>query len=564
MKTKILVLSFALALSANLRAQVTIGELSEPTAGALLDLNKATKGGLALSNVKIEHLYEIPVGFPCISTPGDVTAQVKQEFTGAMVYHTGENNIAAGIYVWNGTNWAPVKENCLPLTEANLTLTAPSFAKVNTEVSFSASANTSEICSGGETYSWSVTPAATVQSPSAANTSIQFPAAGTYTVKVKMGNRYTDPATSVPAEKEKIVEITTDGGPTPAMLNSNYGLVGEACLDVLKPNAGQNPAVYAARKPGFPGGSYEKTYKFVHTAAYSDLSLDYIDPSNLVEKITVHPPASAAASGTAVDNYYEKEFKIQFNSNIQDLVPDDGNFLSVQLIASYKPDGSTETKLAYLEIRVEDGTCVCPAKISATQWKNFACHNLGGEDILSSSQLITRAHHGDWYRWGAKTVSVQNLDATTDNSPAGWNDETNASAPYTPYYQDSQTYGSGVDWIAANDPCPAGWRLPVAAELAGLVSTSNNSWIGVGPWGGHGNTQFGNVKKVGDYLYLPAAGNRNTGNGSMRYRGGNGSYWSNSANGSYGKAMNFSGGNQNLDIYIARSYGYSVRCVAVE
>jgi hypothetical protein len=97
MRTKILVLSAALALSANLRAQVSIGELAEPASGALLDLNKAVKGGLALSNVKIEHLYEIPVGFPGISTPGDVTDQVKQEFT-------GENNIAAGIYVWNSTN----------------------------------------------------------------------------------------------------------------------------------------------------------------------------------------------------------------------------------------------------------------------------------------------------------------------------------------------------------------------------------------------------------------------------------------------------------------------------
>jgi hypothetical protein len=72
----------------------------------------------------------------------------------------------------------PVKENCLPLTEANLTLTAPFFGLVDKELSFSASANTSEICSGEETYSWSVTPAANtvVQTPLAANTSIKFTA----------------------------------------------------------------------------------------------------------------------------------------------------------------------------------------------------------------------------------------------------------------------------------------------------------------------------------------------------------------------------------------------------
>jgi uncharacterized protein (TIGR02145 family) len=556
MRTKILVLSVALVLSANLHAQVTIGELVEPTAGAILDLNKAIKGGLTLSTVDLDNFYTIPNGFPGITSQADVTTSVKTGFIGALVYNTGVKNPPAGIYVWNGTNWAPIKENCAPLTPGNLTLAGLPFAKPNDNLTFSVSTNTSAICSGGETYSWSVTPATnTVQTPSAAKTSITFTATGTYKVKVAVTNRYSD----LPALKEMEVIVTAGGGPTPAMLNGNYGIVGETCLDVMKPNAGQDPAVYADRKAGFPGGNYEKTYKFIHTDAYSDLSLDYVDPANLVEAITVYPPASSSADGTAVDAYYEKEFKIRFRPNIQDLVPANGDSLTVQLIASYKPNGSTEeTKLAYLEIRVEDGTCVCPAKISATEWKNFMCHNLGGEDILSSSQLITRAHHGDWYRFGAAVASLGNI-ADNDGyiDPTDWNSKpifsTNGSWPNT-----------SIDANGIGNPCPAGWQLPTIAEFE--VALANNALARSGTWSDSNTdkTNFSSLLKVGDHLILPTAGCRYSINGLLGDRGFIGSYWSSSsANSSDGRYLYISStrlptGSEN------KAYGFSVRCVSAE
>jgi hypothetical protein len=269
----------------------------------------------------------------------------------------------------------------------------------------------------------------------------------------------TSPIFSTPIAKTASVNVTATGGISPNKLNSNYGIVGAACLDVKKNKqpATQSQAAFDERINAFADGNYEKTYKFVHTAAYSNLSLDYIDPANLVEAITVYPPASAAASGTAVDSYYEKEFKIRFRSDIQDLVPDDGDSLTVKLIASYKPDGSTETKLAYLEIRVEDGTCVCPAKISATEWKNFMCHNLGGLDIISPSQIATRAHHGDWYMFGAKTVSMANTPANDTNETWTNDNAQNGSANWT---------NNGTP------PCPAGWLVPMESEMRGLINNN--------------------------------------------------------------------------------------------
>jgi uncharacterized protein (TIGR02145 family) len=106
MKTKKLLLFSALALlaCAGLQAQVTIGGLTDPATGAILDLNSDNKGGLLLSNVSLTDVYTIPADFPGVTT---VTPEVKAEFTGAMVYHTGENGIPAGIYVWNGYVWMP-------------------------------------------------------------------------------------------------------------------------------------------------------------------------------------------------------------------------------------------------------------------------------------------------------------------------------------------------------------------------------------------------------------------------------------------------------------------------
>ncbi|MDR1653657.1 MAG: hypothetical protein LBS01_08455, partial [Prevotellaceae bacterium] len=98
-------------------AQVTIGGSTPPKAGAILDLNSATKGGLALSNVDLAEsivnltdLNVIPVGFPGINSPGDVNDEVKAKLTGAIVYNSNPA-ICLGVYVWNGKQWLKVDKD---------------------------------------------------------------------------------------------------------------------------------------------------------------------------------------------------------------------------------------------------------------------------------------------------------------------------------------------------------------------------------------------------------------------------------------------------------------------
>jgi uncharacterized protein (TIGR02145 family) len=234
----------------------------------------------------------------------------------------------------------------------------------------------------------------------------------------------------------------------------------------------------------------------------------------------------------------------------------------VKLYASYIPGNSSETKYAYLDIRVEDGTCICPAKTAPfpeERWLNFMCHNLGGLDIISPSQLITREHHGDWYRFGVKNPSA--LRTSTDGEILNW--------AYFPVYDEND------DWPAApatpddpfGDPCPAGWRLPTYPELLALITFAiNNNTHAIVPasWTYNDDAElFSHLKKI-DNLMLPVAGWRHyLNNGPLTFLGQEGYYWSSRSYdiGSYSSYLNI----PSLSVSgWYRTVGMSVRCVEAE
>jgi uncharacterized protein (TIGR02145 family) len=366
-------------------------------------------------------------------------------------------------------------------------------------------------------------------------------------------------ATSI--TKTLSVTVNTDGSVPVTLLDRAYGIVGPVCLDakIAKQPATQTDAAFAARVDAFASpADYTKTYRFIHNDAYSNLNLILLDPAGLVESLT-----SPASDGTDADK--EETFTLTFKSDIKTHVPSNGDSLTVKLIATYM-NNTGSPRVAYLEIRVEDGTCICPAKTGATQWLNFMCHNLGGIDIISPSQLITYEHHGDWYRFGAKNYSLKNEG--TNNSSQNWTAGNSTATP--PYYSSQTGYlGSDTwDWpdaltdhetVIAN-PCPAGWRLPTRGEWENVRDNNTPADVPVS-WLSASNQTFCNLKKLGDDLILPATGQRTDTSGSLSNRGSGGYYWS--STGSSGTASwylsLYSGGRE---VYSAnRSYGLSVRCV---
>jgi hypothetical protein len=109
---------------------------------------------------------------------------------------------------------------------------------------------------------------------------------------------------------------------------------------------------------------------------------------------------------------------------------------------------------------------------------------------------------------------------------------------------------TGTVWGKANDPCPAGWRVPTSSELTSL-SNVNAAWTMIN---GVTGRLFGTAS---GQLFMPAAGFRFFGDGALSRVGLSGSYWGSNITG--GLFIDGDGSRVSLSIL---GVGRSVRCVA--
>ena len=120
-----------------------------------------------------------------------------------------------------------------------------------------------------------------------------------------------------------------------------------------------------------------------------------------------------------------------------------------------------------------------------------------------------------------------------------------------------------IEWYAANDPCPTGWRIPTQAELMSLRNTAN-TWVT--NWNGTGVN--GRVFGVAPHqIFLPAVGNR-TATGTLNAPHTLGVYWSSEPFSSPALAwiFMFVSDEQENSVWLSntlfyRAGGFSIRCV---
>jgi hypothetical protein len=129
---------------AGLCAQVTFGGLNEPKSGTILDLNSTLKGGLILSNVALNNLFEIPSSFPGVN--GANPTELKEGLKGAVVYNTNSNT-CIGVHVWNGEYWERITSTQAPEHASIITLSTPVNIMSGDKIEFTAA-------SGAKTYKW--------------------------------------------------------------------------------------------------------------------------------------------------------------------------------------------------------------------------------------------------------------------------------------------------------------------------------------------------------------------------------------------------------------------------
>jgi uncharacterized protein (TIGR02145 family) len=198
----------------------------------------------------------------------------------------------------------------------------------------------------------------------------------------------------------------------------------------------------------------------------------------------------------------------------------------------------------------------CGAYVAAGVWKAFKCHNLGADESADPFTPDWKLN-GNYYQWGRSGVAANgptgpSSGEANDGAITGWN----------------TTAASNGDWAdsskTANDPCPAGFRVPTKAQWEAVLNTTLNPTRSLpGTWS-NSSTNYSSGLRIGSGatgLFLPTAGYRRDSNGSLSNRGSNGFYWSSTADGSSVSSYLLFDPEYALTISNNRNLGFSVRCI---
>jgi uncharacterized protein (TIGR02145 family) len=240
-----------------------------------------------------------------------------------------------------------------------------------------------------------------------------------------------------------------------------------------------------------------------------------------------------------------------------DITPGQGYFLfSSQPQASYTQacDGNSP---------------LCGAYMAPDVWKKFDCYNLAAIGKTTNDDPFTPSWRliGGYWQWGRKGPDPGRwYDTNTEHFAHGPTGPGEGDANREAITEWDQTVAPDDAWAdtskTANDPCPAGFRVPTIAQWEGVIDHNPQSTVGT--WS-NSATNYSSARKFGDALLLPAAGIRDYMlSGGLYSRGSNGGYWSSSADssGSSSWHLNFSSDSADTDRYFnGRRFGFSVRCV---
>lgn len=151
---------------------------------------------------------------------------------------------------------------------------------------------------------------------------------------------------------------------------------------------------------------------------------------------------------------------------------------------------------------------------------------------------------GMFYQWNRKVAWSVTYPLQNSNGGTTWDDST----------------PSGTEWTKANDPSPAGYRVPTFEEIESLLNTTyvTNEWTTQ-------NGVFGRKftdKSNGNSIFLPAVGCRSSSDGTLCLAGSFGGYWSSTQlDTDLAYALYFNSGGADWSSSLRR-IGHSVRPVA--
>jgi len=266
---------------------------------------------------------------------------------------------------------------------------------------------------------------------------------------------------------------------------------------------------------------------------------------------------------------------------------------TVTLIATVQPDNATNKAVTWsssnlsvaivnngLVTAIAEGTAVIT--VTTLEGNKTAACTLTVQDDTGESVVINGVRwatrnldtggqfvanpedYGALFQWGRRADGHENRTSGTtttlsDTDTPAHGDFILVSEPPHDWRnpQNDNLWGATK---TANDPSPAGWRVPTIEELRSLTDTDNvtHEWTTENGVNGYLCTD----KATGASLFLPAAGYRYYSNGPLNGAGSYGYYWSSTPNGSNAYTLYFFDGYFGVHYNLNRASGFSVRCVA--
>jgi uncharacterized protein (TIGR02145 family) len=361
---------------------------------------------------------------------------------------------------------------------------------------------------------------------------------------------------------------TKDGRLNPAFLPHGSGaLTGKTRFDLALGNDGANNCIPVSdrqsQKTNFTNRESQdgatapysgvQVYTFTPSKPVSHVRFAYEETSGVsIESIVPDSPDYATADNINAACKVTVYYRAELNSELQGTTRTTGNKL--KLYAIYNSDASYSTaandQALGLSVSLQDcNSCGAYVSKNPNVWLNFMCHNLGADETADPFTPAA-AIHGAKYKWG---VAIPFVTQEEDQDP-----ETNISFTDWPN-RGGTSPESDDDWdmITAN-PCPVGWRVPAKTEWANVMA--NNAQIFEGDSWISSRDNFSNGLKIGDALFLPAAGQYYY--TTFEYRGLYGNYWCSNSYGINKYNIYFTNEQTNVNVIAATSYSKSVRCVA--